>query len=350
MNVVERIRNTLAFQPVDRLPMLEWGPWWNETLDRWQGEGLPPNTPERRELLPVAGRGWANRLWAGGGIIDQLGLDSFRVLWLSPRHGLTCPVPQTHGGGLVEDEDGYRRLREHLFPEPAFDREQLRALGALQRRGETALWAYLEGFFWFPRTLFGIEPHLYAFYDQPELMHRMNADLAEYYQRVVGELCECCVPDVLLFAEDLSYNHGPMLSRENFQTFLTPYYHRLIPFLESRGIRPLMDSDGDVTAVIPWAKEAGIRGIGPLERIAGTDLVQIRRDHPEFLLAGGFDKLVMKHGEAAMRAEFERLLPVMRQGGFLPTADHQTPPEVSLDHYRTYLRLFREYGVLAARG
>ena len=32
-----------------------------------------------------------------------------------------------------------------------------------------------------------------------------------------------------------------------------------------------------------------------------------------------------------MREEFERLLPVMRQGGFLPSVDHQTPPGVSLE-------------------
>jgi uroporphyrinogen-III decarboxylase len=66
-------------------------------------------------------------------------------------------------------------------------------------------------------------------------------------------------------------------------------------------------------------------------------------------MIGAFDKMVMKRGEAAMRAEFERLLPVMRQGGFIPGVDHQTPPEVSLDMYRTYLALLREYCHAAAR-
>ncbi len=32
----------------------------------------------------------------------------------------------------------------------------------------------------FPRTLLGIESHLYAFYDRPALMHRINSDLAEF--------------------------------------------------------------------------------------------------------------------------------------------------------------------------
>jgi hypothetical protein len=54
----------------------------------------------------------------------------------------------------------------------------------------------------------------------------------------------------------------------------------------------------------------------------------------------------MHLGEAAMRAEFERLVPIMRTGGFIPSVDHQTPPAVSIDEYRLYLRLLDEYTTL----
>jgi uroporphyrinogen-III decarboxylase len=60
-------------------------------------------------------------------------------------------------------------------------------------------------------------------------------------------------------------------------------------------------------------------------------------------MIGHYDKMVMTKGEAAIRQEFERLLPLMRSGGFLPSVDHQTPPGVSLEQYRTYLKLFKEY-------
>ena len=53
--------------------------------------------------------------------------------------------------------------------------------------------------------------------------------------------------------------------------------------------------------------------------------------------------MVMNRGEAAMRAEFERLSPVMRSDGSVPSVDHQTPPGVLLADYRIYLRLFDEY-------
>jgi len=49
--------------------------------------------------------------------------------------------------------------------------------------------------------------------------------------------------------------------------------------------------------------------------------------------------MVMSRGEEAMRNEFERLRPLTKTSGFIPSVDHQTPPGVSLHQYRMYLRL-----------
>ena len=110
-----------------------------------------------------------------------------------------------------------------------------------------------------------------------------------------------------------------------------------------------VDSDGDVTLLIEWLKEVGIEGILPLERMAGVDVARIRKHHPDFKMLGAFDKTVMHMGVDAMRREFERLLPVMKQGGFIPSVDHQTPPEVSLEQYRCYVSLLKEYCRKAAQ-
>ena len=58
----------------------------------------------------------------------------------------------------------------------------------------------------------------------------------------------------------------------------------------------------------------------------------------------------MTKGEEAMRAEFERLLPLMRTGGFIPSVDHQTPPGVPLSEDRIYRRLLDEYTTRAGAG
>jgi len=209
--------------------------------------------------------------------------------------------------------------------------------------GESVIWWSFEGFFWYPRTLFGIENHLYAFYDEPELMHRMNEDLLQFNLRVLDRAGEVFAPDFMTIAEDMSYNKGPMLSKACFDAFVAPYYKRLVPKLKERGIRVLVDTDGDVEPIIPWFKECGIQGVIPLERQSQVDVARIREKDPEWLMIGGYDKTIMHLGEAAMRKEFERLLPTMRKGRYIPAVDHQTPPDVSMDNYRIYVRLLEEY-------
>jgi len=329
VNHVERFRAVMDFQPVDRLPVVEWAGYWTDTLDRWRTEGLPAEIEDRQEVR------------------DHLGLDCWRQLW--PRGiGPDAPKPTHHGAGIIRDEQDYEDVLPRLYPDPPFNADALREWAGRHDRGEMVVWFALEGFFWFPRRLLGIERHLLAFYDQPGLLHRINEDLLAFNLRCIDEICSLCVPEFVTIAEDMSYNHGPILSKACFDEFLAPYYRRIVPVLKERGILPMVDSDGDVTALVPWLEEVGVQGLLPWERQAGCDVAQIRRDHPRFRMIGGFDKTVMKRGEAAMREEFERLLPVMRQGGFIPGVDHQTPPDVSLENYHVFISLLREYCAAAA--
>jgi uroporphyrinogen-III decarboxylase len=113
--------------------------------------------------------------------------------------------------------------------------------------------------------------------------------------------------------------------------------------LKSRGTIPFIDTDGKIDRIIPWFAETGIDGFVPLERQAGVDIVKYRQTYPKLRLSGAYDKMVMVKTESDMRAEFERILPVMRQGGYIPSVDHQTPPGVSLSNYKIYLKLLKEY-------
>jgi hypothetical protein len=85
--------------------------------------------------------------------------------------------------------------------------------------------------------------------------------------------------------------------------FIAPYYRRIVPRLARMGTIPLVDTDGDVSLLVPWLEREGIRGALPLERQAG---------------------------------------------GFIPSVDHQTPPHVTLAEYRGYLRLLDEYTAAGA--
>ena len=134
-----------------------------------------------------------------------------------------------------------------------------------------------------------------------------------------------------------------MISREICDRFLSPYYRRMLERTSEMNMLTFIDTDGDVTRLIPWLQSLGIHGVLPLERQAGVDGMNLRQTFPTLRMIGHFDKMVMPRGEAVMRAEFDRLTALAKSGGYIPSVDHQTPPGVSLEQYRVYLRLLDEY-------
>jgi len=134
-----------------------------------------------------------------------------------------------------------------------------------------------------------------------------------------------------------------MISESVFNEFLAPYYRKLMETLNELNVTVIVDTDGDVTSLVPWLASVGIHGVLPLERQANVDGNKLRQQYPDLCMVGHFNKLVMNQGEQAVRDEFERLVPLMRSGGFIPSVDHQTPPGVSMEQYRQYLKLLWEY-------
>jgi len=332
MTVRDRFRAVFNFEmdKVDRMPMVEWAAWWDVTIRRWEDEGFPKLD------------------WEGS--LSYFGLEPLVMLFSGPG-GPGLPKPAYHGAGIIKDEEGYERILPYLYTDQAIENVRTGALALKERheRGEIIVRLWLDGFFWWPRGLLGIENHLYAFYDQPELIHRINRDLCEFNKKVADVALNILTPDMAGIAEDMSYNHGPMLSRELFDEFLAPYYKEVVPLIRAKGVPVLVDTDGLLHDMIPWLMGVGVEGVYPLERQSGVDVAWIRETYPKFLMLGGFDKIVMNKGEEAIRAEFERLLPVMKKGGFVPSVDHQTPPGVSFEDYKTYARLLAEYAKKACQ-
>lgn len=322
----ERFLAVLNGKKPDRLPTIEWAPWWHLTLEQWTKQGLPQEYTDFHKSF------------------EYFGLDMHYQFGLN--HKLpNFPVPAEFGHPIMEDEKDYAELKKLMYSKEQAISSATNIIPFKEghERGDYALWFSMEGFFWFPRVLFGIENHLYAFYDYPELMHQINQEHTDMMLLFLEEVYKHVTPDFMAFSEDMSYNHGPMLSKECYDEFMVPYYKQVIPFIKSKGTKVLIDTDGDVEPLIPWFKEVGIEGVLPLERQAGVDVNRIRKNHPEWIMLGSYDKTIMHKGEEAMRQEFERLLPAMKSGRYIPAVDHQTPPDVSLDNYKTYVRLLKEY-------
>jgi uroporphyrinogen decarboxylase len=70
--------------------------------------------------------------------------------------------------------------------------------------------------------------------------------------------------------------------------------------------------------------------------------MELRRRFPELALFGGIDKRALFGGKAAIRAELERKVPALLDGGgYFPCLDHHVPADISFEAFCQYLEMLR---------
>ncbi len=379
----DRENITLSFgKPEERGSVQETFYPWGLTTERFRKEGMPEDitnglhknnlTAAQIELEKYLGASW------GEGIFNyekHLGLDPVRrvnftlpfrrfekkIIEDTPEYTIISDSTGRQNkhykaSGLVEeykpvvsDEADWERLKEHGNKElqKYFTRENIRqAYGHLKEghdKGEYSVRLNVEGFFWTARELMGIEAHMFAFFDLPELLHDINEYILSVFLDKLTQVLEVLPADIVYIMEDLSGKNGPMISPEQFDEFVGSYYKRLVPALKEKGVRHVfVDTDGDFQKLIPNFIAAGIEGFLPMDVNAGMDIVKVRKSFPRLKFIGAFNKLCIAEGKEAIDREFERILPVIRQGGYIPGCDHQVAPSTSLEDYRYYLSRLKQ--------
>ncbi|OGV56550.1 MAG: hypothetical protein A2X49_06655 [Lentisphaerae bacterium GWF2_52_8] len=211
---------------------------------------------------------------------------------------------------------------------------------------------FMVGGYMYLRSLIGPEELLYAFYDQPELIHDCMNTWLQLSDAISAEHQQKVSFDCVFLSEDICYNQGSLISPDMMREFLFPYYQQLIANIKRRQIDKdrhiyiQVDTDGWATPVIPLYREAiGMDGMWPFEVASGCDVVEIGRQYPGLFMSGGIDKRILAVGKDAIDRELERIIPAMRaRGGYIPTCDHGVPEEVSLKNYLHYRKRCIELG------
>jgi len=133
---------------------------------------------------------------------------------------------------------------------------------------------------------------------------------------------------------------GSLLSPRTYETFIYPRLKRVVEFYKSHGTRYVgVDTDGNPETLIPLLMDAGVDFLWPLERAAGQDPLYLRKTFGRGLrLWGAVDKRVLTRGPAAIDAHLREFIPLIEEGGFIPTIDHTVPPDVIWENFRYYLQ------------
>ncbi len=346
----DRFLKTLAYEPVDRGVYGMWVGWWPETTARWRGEGFDP----------VQGHGFTvdPYQWQGGWFFPRPAFER-KVL---AEDAVTITYVNHEGIVIRERKDNPQSSMPQFVRFPVETRKDFRSfwkarmqpeltqrigdeyatlLAKLREREEPLIviadrWG---GFFGGLRNLTGVERLCTLFHDDPAFVEEMMEATADFIIAVMDRILEHTDIDVFGFWEDMAYKTGPLIGPAHVRRYMLPRYQRVIEHLRKRGVRWFaLDSDGDISSLIPVWLEAGINILYPFECQCGMDVVQVRRQYGRDLrLWFGIDKRAVAAGPAAIDAELRRVAPLVAEGGYIAGLDHSMPPDVSYSNFRYFM-------------
>ena len=378
----ERFRAVMHFRKPDRLPLYEWVAIPDQTMLRWIKEGLPLENVIDQDELFMPGELLSiccYRLFSYHQPKYFKLLDRMEDITIDfgpiPRFGYRV-IEETEKYKILIDAGGIKKkiMKGRQFGMPQFleypvknrvDWEKIkeRFNPADPRRyplnwNDETIEYYktsnypirlrMPGFFSFGRQLMGLENWLLAFYKAPDLVKDMEEFWINFLIETARNVVETLKSDIdcVTIWEDMAYKNGPLLSLKYFREFMLPSYKKLTAFLKKNNIDViLVDTDGDAHLLIPLLLEGGVNGIYPLEVQAGMDAVALRKEYGKrLLLIGNIDKRAIAKGKEAIEREIKSKLPFLKEeGGYIPSLDHEVPPDIPYQNYMYYLEFISKF-------
>lgn len=368
MNDRQRYLDTILFGKPDKVPFAPGGPR-ESTLARWHKEGLPegvdwhaylrqqlgiePVTPggpspwikhtmipefeekvieEREESLVV--QDWKGNICEISKRFDVTYLRYARDF--VTRSWIKCPV---------ESRADWEQMKLRYDPDdPSRVPVNLEDLGSLAEGRHWVNRLGVHGPFWQLREWLGFENLCVMFLDDPDLVRDMIRFWADYVSKLLLKILPHVAVDCFHISEDMAYKQKAMISPEMTREFLGPCYAQWRDILRQYNVPVYdVDSDGFIGELIPVWIEFGINACDPMEVAAGNDIVELRREFGRNIaFSGGVDKRAMAKGGAVIRAEIDRIRPVVESGGYIPSCDHAIPHDVGWQEMLQYCGLLAE--------
>ena len=195
------------------------------------------------------------------------------------------------------------------------------------------------------RGLMGPEAASLAMYDDPGLVH----DIVDWHLSCVREswfpVIERVRPEIVQMGEDLCFNHGMLLSPDQFNEFCGPYYAEVCACAKAAGADLVaIDTDGNAMEFTGVAHSYGVNAIFPYEVKAGNDLFELRERYRDFVFFGWLEKEVVNEGnEDAIEPEIMiKVPPLLARGGYFPNGDHGIQPPVTFPALCRFMTLLHE--------
>lgn len=347
----ERMLRTYRHQEIDRILMVDSA--WEGTVNRWRREGLP-----------------ANVSWE-----EYFGFDG--IVRFQPNNSPKYP------SRVIEETDRYRIVTtewgttQKQFKELDSTPETLDHYYCTPERWEEAKakmldcsddripWDYLKNeapkweadgrfrqliiWFGFDVThshMVGTENMLISMYDDPDWV----MDMFDTYLISSLNLCQKILDagykfDGIFWYDDMGYKNTTFFSPQLYRELLKPYHKKVVDWAHERGMVTELHSCGYIEPLLPDLVDIGVEMLNPLEIKAGMNPARLKSLYGDKLsFHGGINAQLWDKPEL-VKAEMERIIPIMKEGGgYVFASDHSIPNSVSFETMKEIAALAHKLG------
>lgn len=353
MTARERFKRQMRFQPVDRCFNMEFG-YWKENFVEWDifvQNGVRDNREADRffsfdPIESIGGRNWLSPAFEER-IVEERGdrnviMNGDGLLAEVPKDGGGSSIPHYLSSSIVTPDD-WKRCKEARFrrddPARRLDIDALKKLHPADR--DYPLGVNTGSMIGKVRDMLTFEGLAYAVFDYPDMVEDMVETCCVMVEHSLDQLLPHFDFDYACGWEDICFKNGPIVAPDFFAAVVAPRYRRIRDRLRRYGIELwYTDCDGDVRPLLPTFLDCGINCLFPFEVMGCAHPGELLDQYAgELRIMGGFDKMQLGKGPAAIKQYMESLAPYVERGGYIPFCDHRCPPNVKTADYLYYLDL-----------
>jgi hypothetical protein len=362
MNTRERILEILNFKNVDRMPVVHFGGFWDETLQKWYEEGHLSKdeitdclfrSEKDKSIAQKLGFEFSwyhayeseSRLFPyfKEKILEELPNGMTKVM---NKFGASC-LKRT-GANSISAEVGHLLVDRKSWEEHFKWRLQYTA----ERLDMSEIKKYSGDDFQVPRGIIcgslygeirnwmGVEGISYLYADDEDLYDEIINTLADTCYKTNKEILKTGVKfDYVIFWEDIAFKNGPLVVPKVFEEKVGPHYKRITELFREYGVNIIsVDCDGVIDSLIPIWLDNGVDTMFPIEvgTWEGNIMSWQKKYKKEIRGIGGVDKKIFALDYKAIDGEIERLKPMVEMGGYIPAPDHMITPDAKWENVQYY--------------
>jgi len=194
--------------------------------------------------------------------------------------------------------------------------------------------------------MIGTENFLVGLLDEPE----WATDVFDTYLKTSLDLCQRILDagyefDGVFWYDDMGYKGTPFFSPQIYRELLQPYHKKVVDWAHERGMVTELHSCGFIEPLLPDIIQTGVEMLNPLEIKAGMDPQRLKSTWGDTLAFHGGINAQLWDDIDRVKAEMERIIPLMKEGGgYIFASDHSIPNSVSLQNMREIAALAHKLG------